>query len=205
MPSYSTLLLTTLFALVAAKQNFDGCVYTSLSSDRPLVYYVPETGEICDNPDCGGGRAPPKTTVPGCAAYKGTASYSASFLPNYTPAAATTTSSTTIADPTSASAPGTTIADPTSAFPTDSIYMPGTTSQTYSRDLATEVSGLSSLTSATAWQNSTMATTRGTATPAPTGASSSVSAGGAMGSFGGRSNGVLGGVLGALLGLVAVL
>jgi hypothetical protein len=34
--------------------------------------------------DCGGGRAPPKLNVPGCAAYTGTATYSPSFMAGFT-------------------------------------------------------------------------------------------------------------------------
>lgn len=35
-------------------------------------WYDPDDGQICDPLDCGGGRAPPKTNVPGCPQYKGT-------------------------------------------------------------------------------------------------------------------------------------
>ncbi|KAF4980120.1 hypothetical protein FZEAL_3810 [Fusarium zealandicum] len=44
------------------------------------IWYVPDTGELCDFLDCGGGRAPPKTTVPGCPSYEGTETYSPSFI-----------------------------------------------------------------------------------------------------------------------------
>lgn len=37
----------------------------------------------CELLDCGGGRAPPKTNVPGCGNYKGTASYSPTYLPGF--------------------------------------------------------------------------------------------------------------------------
>ncbi|KAH6981216.1 hypothetical protein BKA56DRAFT_617014 [Ilyonectria sp. MPI-CAGE-AT-0026] len=45
-----------------------------------VIWYVPDTGELCEFLDCGGGRAPPKTTVPGCPAYEGTETYSPQYL-----------------------------------------------------------------------------------------------------------------------------
>ncbi|KAF4844048.1 hypothetical protein CGCSCA4_v007600 [Colletotrichum siamense] len=72
-----------------AKTDLTGCtssdsVVTPSGGGTPYatrVYYVPDTGEICAALDCGGGRAPPKTTVPGCPSYEGTETYSPSFLP----------------------------------------------------------------------------------------------------------------------------
>ena len=85
------LLLAALFAGSAlAKTDLSGC--TSFEtiitvSGRPdiypygsLIWYVPDTGELCEFLDCGGGRAPPKTTVPGCATYEGTETYSPQFI-----------------------------------------------------------------------------------------------------------------------------
>ncbi|KAF7546619.1 hypothetical protein G7046_g9248 [Stylonectria norvegica] len=82
-------LLTALLgaSAVLARTDLEGCT----SSDSVVspsggtayatrIYYVPGTGEICEILDCGGGRAPPKTTVPGCDGYVGTATYSPSFL-----------------------------------------------------------------------------------------------------------------------------
>ncbi|KHN99076.1 uncharacterized protein MAM_02774 [Metarhizium album ARSEF 1941] len=70
-----------------ARTNLVGCTYFDTVSAYPggqsfatRVWYVPESGELCEILDCGGGRAPPKTTVPGCAAYKGTETYSPSFI-----------------------------------------------------------------------------------------------------------------------------
>lgn len=76
-------LLALLAPLAYAKYGLDGCTSTTLNNI--ITYYVPSSGEICDLLDCGGGRAPPKTTVPGCAAYSGTASYSPSYLSLSTP------------------------------------------------------------------------------------------------------------------------
>ncbi|KAL3954936.1 hypothetical protein ACCO45_010499 [Purpureocillium lilacinum] len=53
----------------------------------------PQHGEICDPLDCGGGRAPPKKDVPGCAAYTGTETRrtEASYLSCWTPPGGRTT------------------------------------------------------------------------------------------------------------------
>lgn len=83
----ATLLLA---ASVLAKTDLAGCTYTDTvvqPSGLPgydayasRIWYVPGTGELCDFLDCGGGRAPPKTDVPGCPLYSGTATYSPSYL-----------------------------------------------------------------------------------------------------------------------------
>ncbi|KAF2634814.1 hypothetical protein P280DRAFT_485212 [Massarina eburnea CBS 473.64] len=89
MKSFAILALA---ATAFAKTNLAGC--TSSAVGASLLWYVPGTGEICSILDCGGGRAPPKTTVPGCAAYSGTASYTPSFIPGYGQASATGASAT---------------------------------------------------------------------------------------------------------------
>ncbi|KAL7932664.1 hypothetical protein V8C35DRAFT_69870 [Trichoderma chlorosporum] len=81
-----------------ARTDLAGCTYTDVvvqPSGLPgydayasRIYYVPGTGELCDFLDCGGGRAPPKTDVPGCPLYSGTATYSPSYLNLQTKAAA---------------------------------------------------------------------------------------------------------------------
>ncbi|KAF4497466.1 siderophore biosynthesis enzyme [Fusarium agapanthi] len=69
-----------------AKTDLAGCTSydTVLSNANGMyasrIWYVPDTGELCDFLDCGGGRAPPKTTVPGCPGYVGTATYSPLFI-----------------------------------------------------------------------------------------------------------------------------
>ncbi|KAL0942860.1 siderophore biosynthesis [Colletotrichum truncatum] len=81
--------LAVLASVALAKTDLDGCtssdsVVTPANGGTPYatrVYFVPDTGEICAALDCGGGRAPPKTTVPGCPSYEGTETYSPSFLP----------------------------------------------------------------------------------------------------------------------------
>ncbi|KAJ6783523.1 hypothetical protein PWT90_02054 [Aphanocladium album] len=70
-----------------ARTDLAGCTYTDLviKPTRDVgyasrLYYVPDTGEVCDFLDCGGGRAPPKTTVPGCPLYEGTETYKPSYI-----------------------------------------------------------------------------------------------------------------------------
>ncbi|KAI0148840.1 hypothetical protein GGR57DRAFT_474440 [Xylariaceae sp. FL1272] len=93
-------LIFSLAALAAAKTDLEGCTSSSTVAygGASIIWYVPDSGEICAFLDCGGGMAPPKTTVPGCAAYSGTATYSPSYLPGFgsstsAPAHATSTSS----------------------------------------------------------------------------------------------------------------
>ncbi|KAL7913284.1 hypothetical protein GGI35DRAFT_285464 [Trichoderma velutinum] len=94
-----SLVATLLLASSAlAKTDLAGCTYTDvvvMPTDRPAydayssrIWYVPGTGELCDLLDCGGGRAPPKTNVPGCPLYSGTETYSPSYLNLQTKAAA---------------------------------------------------------------------------------------------------------------------
>jgi len=95
--STNTILATAAFATVVfARTDLEGCTSTDVSSPAgaSIAWYVPGTGEVCEILDCGGGRAPPKTTVPGCAAYSGTASYSPSYLAGFQ-ASATSAPSTT--------------------------------------------------------------------------------------------------------------
>lgn len=96
-PSRLLLLLLALTApLATAKIGFEGCTSTTTTwtySREIILYYLPDTGEVCDNPDCGGGRAPPKTDKPWCGNYKGTTTYSPMFIDLPTPTAITTTTS----------------------------------------------------------------------------------------------------------------
>ncbi|KAK7189885.1 hypothetical protein DPSP01_008406 [Paraphaeosphaeria sporulosa] len=88
---------TTLFTVAAfaatalAKTNLEGCTssQTVAFGGASMIYWDPTNGEICSFLDCGGGRAPPKTTVPGCAQYEGTATYSPDFMPGWGEATAT--------------------------------------------------------------------------------------------------------------------
>lgn len=108
----SLLALSPLAAL--AKTDLSGCTtFTSTVTINPtaheygnvyesLVYYDPDTLEICTVPDCGGGRAAPKTGVPGCPLYSGTATPTPSFLTADPLAPAVTTTSTLAAETTTA-------------------------------------------------------------------------------------------------------
>ncbi|KAF2498039.1 hypothetical protein BU16DRAFT_443423, partial [Lophium mytilinum] len=87
-----------------AKTDLSGCTTSNTVSfgGAYVLWYVPGTGELCAPLDCGGGQAPPKTTVPGCAAYVGTASYVPSYLPGYGPGSAPATVSASSAVETAA-------------------------------------------------------------------------------------------------------
>lgn len=85
--SLRTLAAALLVGSALAKTDIAGCTYFddvfTPSHGYPYatrLWYVPDTGEVCEFLDCGGGRAPPKTTVPGCAAYEGTETYSPRFI-----------------------------------------------------------------------------------------------------------------------------
>ena len=89
-----------LVAPALAKTDLSGCTSSEViveSYYASYVYYVPGTGEICTLLDCGGGRAAPLTTVPGCPGYVGTATVTPSYLSNWgqttSSAAATATGS----------------------------------------------------------------------------------------------------------------
>ncbi|KAK0709279.1 hypothetical protein B0T26DRAFT_678724 [Lasiosphaeria miniovina] len=104
-----------------ARTDLSGCVSTQVIFEQfaaSLIWYVPGTGEICSFIDCGGGRAPPKTTVPGCAGYDGTATVTPSFLSGFPRAAATGTATT---------APGATGGFGSGSGPGNSVTFQGTT------------------------------------------------------------------------------
>ena len=89
------LVVTALLAVFTkARTDLTGCTSTDVSSPAgaSIAWYIPDTGELCEFLDCGGGRAPPKTTVPGCPGYSGTASYSPSYLTGYVQATASSSS-----------------------------------------------------------------------------------------------------------------
>ena len=91
-----SLLTATLLLLagsVSARTNIAGCVSTEVGTPySTLLWYVPDTGEICEFIDCGGGRAPPKSTVPGCPLYEGTETVTPQFWTGFTSAGGATTS-----------------------------------------------------------------------------------------------------------------
>ncbi|KAF5716033.1 siderophore biosynthesis [Fusarium mundagurra] len=97
-------LLAVIPLLMLAEQALGfGCSTHSYTTceDKIVHWFDPDDGMICDPLDCGGGRAPPKTGVPGCAGYTGTETIGTSYLSCWKPsttlvaAAAETTSETT--------------------------------------------------------------------------------------------------------------
>ncbi|KAF4495396.1 siderophore biosynthesis [Fusarium agapanthi] len=100
-------LLTAIPLLMLAEQALGfGCSTHSYTTceDKIVHWFDPDDGMICDPLDCGGGRAPPKTGVPGCAGYTGTQTMGTSYLSCWKPsttlvaAAAETTSETTVTE-----------------------------------------------------------------------------------------------------------
>ncbi|KLU85508.1 hypothetical protein MAPG_04531 [Magnaporthiopsis poae ATCC 64411] len=73
--------LAMLGGLVEGKTDLAGCTKytTTVGNAASIVYFVPDTLEICTLLDCGGGRAPPKSK-PGCPLYQGTETVTPSFL-----------------------------------------------------------------------------------------------------------------------------
>ncbi|KAK3381252.1 hypothetical protein B0H63DRAFT_545813 [Podospora didyma] len=95
LSALALLMLATPALSVCGIHSFTAC------EDKIVHWFDPLTGEICDPLDCGGGRAPPKTDVPGCPQYKGTATRptSASYLSCWKPPVAS--SATTAGTPSS--------------------------------------------------------------------------------------------------------
>jgi hypothetical protein len=81
--------LIILLPCINARTDLTGCTRTDISSPAGASYawIVPDTGELCEFLDCGGGRAPPKLNVPGCAAYTGSQVYEPSYVAGFMAAA----------------------------------------------------------------------------------------------------------------------
>ncbi|KAG7415909.1 hypothetical protein DER46DRAFT_604570 [Fusarium sp. MPI-SDFR-AT-0072] len=102
----STLLAAIPLLMLAEQALGFGCSTHSFTTceDKIVHWFDPDDGMICDPLDCGGGRAPPKTGVPGCAGYTGTETIGTSYLSCWKPsttlvaAAAETTSETTVTE-----------------------------------------------------------------------------------------------------------
>ncbi|KAL7822801.1 hypothetical protein V8C26DRAFT_387497 [Trichoderma gracile] len=73
--------------------------YSFTTCDDGIVHwYDLNDGQICDPKDCGGGRAPPRTDVPGCPLYSGTIlSEPISYLSCFTPSNAVPVTASTSA------------------------------------------------------------------------------------------------------------
>lgn len=94
-PTFFSLLPATLSLLGTAHARTDlgGCISSATTNqwhEASMIWYIEDTGEICDIPDCGGGRAPPKYDNPACPNYTGTATYEPSYLKGYGPGATAT-------------------------------------------------------------------------------------------------------------------
>ncbi|EEY23904.1 conserved hypothetical protein [Verticillium alfalfae VaMs.102] len=101
-----------LVAPVLAKTDLAGCTHSDSvvtpaggSPYATRIWFVEDTGEICEFLDCGGGRAPPKTTVPGCGSYEGTDTYSPRFLAPRTTSIAVASTSEAIPEAPNTDAP----------------------------------------------------------------------------------------------------
>ncbi|TGJ84733.1 hypothetical protein E0Z10_g4019 [Xylaria hypoxylon] len=184
----------------AAKTNIAGCVssQTVAYGGASLIWYVPDTGEICEFLDCGGGRAPPKTTVPGCPSYEGTATYSPSYLPGFG-AVATSTSSSAGAVATESSASDDSSSSEsasTSASENASITSPPVTTTTATATSSGAVQTQTGSTSETASSSSSSSSAADSA--ATESSTSSVSAAGAA-----LPTAAVKGVFGVLAGIAA--
>ncbi|CAG8980328.1 hypothetical protein HYALB_00012690 [Hymenoscyphus albidus] len=160
--SVSMLLLASklIMAFNCATHTFGTC------ADGIVHWYDPDDGLVCDLLDCGGGRAPPKTNVPGCAGYKGTLttqgpSYLSCFtskkLVTSTSAFVTTTHSSSVAhpsgvvshtssalpNPTTTSGPSSSSSDHNSNEPSSSSIIPSATSVTPTGSTSIDISSTS--------------------------------------------------------------
>ncbi|KAJ5172861.1 hypothetical protein N7492_005454 [Penicillium capsulatum] len=63
--------------------------------DNIVHWFDPNTGEVCDPLDCGGGRAPPRKDQPGCPLYTGTKVRTTSYLSCWTPSVSASSTSAT--------------------------------------------------------------------------------------------------------------
>ncbi|KAI1118503.1 hypothetical protein F5Y14DRAFT_216696 [Nemania sp. NC0429] len=186
----------------AAKTDLSGCVssQTVAYGGASLIWYVPGTGEICEFLDCGGGRAPPKTTVPGCAGYEGTATYSPSYLTGFggSGASATSSSNSVEVTPTDSSSSGAASASSSSSSSSSeqaSITPPPVTRHT-STPTASSSEGTQPESSSDAPSSSSASSAAGS--NAPSSSTSSVSTGGAA-----LPTAAIKGAIGAMAGLAA--
>lgn len=203
VPSTFGLVLLSLATSILAKTDLAGC--TSTRAATGIVYWVPGTGELCQLLDCGGGRAPPKTDVPGCAAYAGNAPYQPTFIPGFGAGGIVTASSETV--PTSGLLTDTSMfSTPTAASTTlESIPSPTSTALADTTSTLQTGAAATSLLSASGLLFDTSATTRDATsvisiTPATTSASAgpvTATANAAPDSMNGQK------LVGALIGLVA--
>jgi hypothetical protein len=201
-------LVSVVSLLVLAKGAFAACGTHTFThcADGIVHWYDPLTGEICDPIDCGGGRAPPKTNVPGCAGYTG-ALPTVSYLSCWTPSASSTAKPATLTTTTkTGSAPTATTTDTAAASGSQSTTQGSPTGTGVTS--ATSVTGVTGITSpattpsATLSQSSTgngSGTASGTASGTTTSGASTPSTN--AGSF---LDGSMIAVAGAVIGAIAL-
>ncbi|KAL4920205.1 hypothetical protein BDW62DRAFT_198937 [Aspergillus aurantiobrunneus] len=83
----------SILEIAHARTDLEGCISSTATNEQDevsTVWYIPDTGEICELPDCGGGRTP-RSDNPACPYYTGTATYEPSYLEGYESGAAATT------------------------------------------------------------------------------------------------------------------
>jgi len=183
------LVIAGLAATTFAKTDLEGCTSseTVVYGGASLIFWDPSNGEICSFLDCGGGRAPPKTTVPGCAGYEGTATYTPDFMPGWGSTATTASGSFSTGSSASAESASETKTSASSAVTSKAVLPSGT---------ATGTGGLSGYVSSLSTANNvTSATLTSSGVPAE--------ASGAAGKMGAREGIV--GVLAGVVGLAAML
>ncbi|KAJ5391273.1 hypothetical protein N7509_006763 [Penicillium cosmopolitanum] len=106
MKTFTATLLFGLASIALARTDLAGCTSSQTTNqwhEASMIWWVPESGEICEFVDCGGGRAPPKTTQPGCPLYSGTATLTPNYMPGWGPNGKIAASTTTVAETTSSS------------------------------------------------------------------------------------------------------
>ncbi|KAH8903635.1 hypothetical protein BR93DRAFT_931204 [Coniochaeta sp. PMI_546] len=209
------LLLACLSALPAlGRTDLEGCVSTEVIIQKyyaSYIWYVPDTGEICSFLDCGGGRAPPKTTQPGCGGYKGTETLTPSYLPGFGAAKGTTTAAaTTIAA--SQSQAQTTLE--TSASNTNVASTPQSDDSTITKAPSVTVSGgtvvMTRASTSSSASNSSNGSVFGTGSPSSSSSSSRASSSSSVSTTSASSQtrvsiNIMGGVAAAMIGGLAFL
>ncbi|CAI7607563.1 unnamed protein product [Penicillium pancosmium] len=104
MKTFTATLLFGLASIALARTDLAGCTSSQTTNqwhEASMIWWVPESGEICEFVDCGGGRAPPKTTQPGCPLYSGTATLTPNYMPGWGPNGKIAASTTIVAETTS--------------------------------------------------------------------------------------------------------
>ncbi|KAM0279737.1 hypothetical protein ACHAQH_004428 [Verticillium albo-atrum] len=162
LASVASLLLLATPAL--AKTDLAGCTYSDSvvtpghgTPYATRIWFVEDTGEICEFLDCGGGRAPPKTTVPGCGSYEGTDTYSPRFLAPSTTAAAAESTTEVVSEDLTTEAP--TLEVSTSATPEPQSTTASEIESSENSSTSAESSNLSQVVSTSETSVTTVATT----------------------------------------------